>query len=277
MKMVLGFSFLNAHMANESSMVSTQSVINNRMKIAELCEISGIHKQTIHGYLRMGLLPPPRKVSVNLHLYNETHLRTLLRIRSLRKDNVSLTQIKELLEDEESLRSCQGREGAIDSPGAERVDTHLQPCSYRQEEIIEKASPAISGMVTDWKGIVTELRRMKIYGEDIIQGNIGAGQVRIAMSNVAEITVHEPGEQCQISVTMKNGYSSSVVVSGDSVISGETVLGSFTIALNKIARVILVQSRWGDAKACETVQQNLPAKHGTTAGACDTIRGFPHK
>lgn len=210
------------------------------MKIAELCEISGINKQTIHGYLRMGLLPPPRKVSVNLHLYNETHLRTLLRIRSLRKDNVSLTKIKELLKDEESLRSGQGREGVINSLGTEKVDTRLQPCSYRQEEIFEKASPAISGVVTDWKGRVTELRRMKINGEDFIQGSIGEGQVRIAMSNVAEITVQEPGEQCQISVTMKNGYSSSVVVSGDSVISGETVLGSFMIPLNKIAMIILV-------------------------------------
>ena len=105
----------------------------------------------------------------------------------------------------------------------------------------EPTLPEISGTVTDWKNSATEMSRMRIDGEKFIQGRIGEAQIRIAMGNVAEIAVQEPGIiKCQISVTMKNGHSSSVVVSGDSVISGETPLGSFKIPLKKIARVVLV-------------------------------------
>ena len=133
--MVMESFVLNA--TEESQMPPIQSGKSNRMKIAELCAASGLKKATIHSYLRMGLLPPPLKVGVNLHLYNETHLQTLFRIRSLReRDKMSLTQIRDLLQDGEHLQQREGQEGAADS---EIEDTHLQPGSYRQEEIIEKA------------------------------------------------------------------------------------------------------------------------------------------
>lgn len=401
---------------------------NNRMKIAELCAASGLKKATIHSYLRMGLLPPPLRVGANLHLYNETHLQTLSRIRSLREtDKISLTQIRDLLQDGEHLQQPQRQGGAADALPAETENNQLQPGSYRQEEIIEKAIdlfsrkgyesvtiaditdslkmgkgsfylyfknkkdlllecfnklsslitplelreqirgeedfllrmgkrwegfqgqyknfaqilhllristasedphiresaiksydimiqplrddireavqnkvvremdpelityaligvaeqlvfratldkhyseeaatrvvnyiirsvlappsstgeeqnfPEISGRVTDWKNVTTELSRIRIDGEKFIQGRVGEAQIRIALGNVAEIAVQEPGIiKCQISVTMKNGHSSSVVVTGDPVVSGETVLGNLIIPLKKIARAVLV-------------------------------------
>lgn len=401
---------------------------NNRMKIAELCTASGMKKATIHSYLRMGLLPPPLRVGANLHLYNETHLQTLSRIRSLReRDKLSLTQIRDMLQDGEHLQQPQGQGGAADSLPAETDNNQLQPGSYRQDEIIEKAIdlfsrrgyesvtiaditdslkmgkgsfylyfknkkdlllecfnklssliiplelrdqisgeedfllrmgkrwdgfqsqyknfaqilhllristasedphiresaiksydimvqplrddireavqngvvremdpelityaligvaeqlvfratldkhyseeaatrvvnyiirsvlappsstceeqnfPEISGKVTDWKNVTTELSRMRIDGEKFIQGRIGEAQIRIALANVREIAVQEPGIiKCQLSVTMENGHTSSVIVTGDSVVSGETALGSLRIPLNKVARAVLV-------------------------------------
>ena len=44
--------------------------------------------------------------------------------------------------------------------------------------------------------------------------------------------------ECLVEVTMKSGHVSSVFVPGDAVISGETLLGSFTIPINKIHQII---------------------------------------
>ena len=67
------------------------------MKIAQLCAASNIPKSTIHNYIRMGLLPPAHKSGLNLHLYDETHLETLMNIRRLLEKGFSLTQIKEVI------------------------------------------------------------------------------------------------------------------------------------------------------------------------------------
>ncbi len=67
----------------------------SHMKIAQLSEASGLGRSTIHNYLRMDLLPPPIKVGLNLHLYDETHLERLREIRYLRQiKGLSLVQIK---------------------------------------------------------------------------------------------------------------------------------------------------------------------------------------
>ncbi len=412
-------------------MVPVQSAKGSRMKIAELCAVSGMKKATIHSYLRMGLLPPPLRVGANLHLYNDTHLQTLSRIRSLReRDKLSLTQIRDLLKNGEAPPQRQGQDGPVDAPTAEIESTQLQPGSYRQDEIIEKAidlfsrrgyesvtiadltdslkmgkgsfylyfknkrdlllecfnklssliipmelreqisgeedfllrmgkrwdgfqsqyknfsqvlhllristasedphirenaiksydimvqplrgdireavhkglvremdpelityaligaaeqlafratldkhyseeaatkvvnyiirsvlapppsageeqtGPEISGSVTDQKNVVTELNRIRIDGENSIQGRVGEAQVRIALANATEIAVQEPGIiKCQVSVTMKNGHSSTVIVTGDAVVSGDTLLGSLTIPLKKVSRVVLVSPR----------------------------------
>jgi DNA-binding transcriptional MerR regulator len=54
------------------------------MKMRELVKQSGVSKETIHYYIREGLLRKPRKTSTNSANYNENHLEQLRIIKDLR-------------------------------------------------------------------------------------------------------------------------------------------------------------------------------------------------
>ena len=55
-----------------------------RMRMAELARLSGVSRETIHYYLREGLLPKPVKGGRTVAYYDESHLERLRLIRSLR-------------------------------------------------------------------------------------------------------------------------------------------------------------------------------------------------
>jgi len=55
------------------------------MKIKELVEKSGVARTTIHFYLRQGVLHPPHKTGLTMAYYDNSHLRLLKDIQSLKK------------------------------------------------------------------------------------------------------------------------------------------------------------------------------------------------
>jgi len=67
------------------------------MKIGELERISGVPRSTLHHYLNIGLLPPPRAEGPKLHLFDDVHLQQLRKIRRLRDRGLSLAAIRERL------------------------------------------------------------------------------------------------------------------------------------------------------------------------------------
>ena len=70
------------------------------MRIAELARRSGTTKETIHFYLREGLLRKPKKTSRNMAYYDETHLEQLKLIKRLRTESyLPLTVIKQVMKD----------------------------------------------------------------------------------------------------------------------------------------------------------------------------------
>jgi AcrR family transcriptional regulator/predicted DNA-binding transcriptional regulator AlpA len=74
---------------------------SRRIRITELAELSGVSKSTIHHYLKMGILHPPKKMGLSLSAYDWTHLSKLKRIRELRENQkLPLSKIKEILSDE---------------------------------------------------------------------------------------------------------------------------------------------------------------------------------
>lgn len=74
-------------------------------RMAEVVWRSGLTKETIHYYLREGLLPPPRKTARNAALYGNKHLHRLRLIRSLREEHLlSLKAIKNLLAEQPHLQ-----------------------------------------------------------------------------------------------------------------------------------------------------------------------------
>src|SRR5262245_60242936 len=69
------------------------------MRMAELSARSGVARETIHFYLREGLLPRPRKGGRTVAYYDEEHLDRLRLIRRLREEKyLPLAVIKRLLE-----------------------------------------------------------------------------------------------------------------------------------------------------------------------------------
>jgi AcrR family transcriptional regulator len=91
-------------------------VASRQMKASELCRESGMSRSAIHYYVNLGLLHRPAKAGLNLHLYDETHLARLRRIRELKeKKGLSLAEIKQVLEPGKT----QGRTGPSLEPTLE--------------------------------------------------------------------------------------------------------------------------------------------------------------
>ena len=57
-----------------------------RMRMAELVRESNVPRETIHFYLREGLLPPPEKAGRTLAYYDDAHLERLRFVRHLRDE-----------------------------------------------------------------------------------------------------------------------------------------------------------------------------------------------
>lgn len=80
------------------------SPAESRFRIGDLVRRSGMSRETIHYYMREGLLQEPEKTGRNTALYNEAHVRRLSLIRSLREEHLlSLKAIKGLLADQAQL------------------------------------------------------------------------------------------------------------------------------------------------------------------------------
>ncbi len=74
-----------------------------QMKVSELSRESEIAPSAIHYYVNLGVLHRPKKIGLNLHLYDETHVTRLRRIRRLKdKKGLSLADIKQVLERDKS-------------------------------------------------------------------------------------------------------------------------------------------------------------------------------
>jgi len=68
------------------------------MKMAQLCDESGLTRSSIHHYMNIGLLHRPKKAGLNLSLYDESHLARLRHIRRMREEGKSLTEIGKILD-----------------------------------------------------------------------------------------------------------------------------------------------------------------------------------
>ena len=79
--------------------VSSVEQSSKGMRMAELCAQSGVARETIHFYLREGLLPRPEKGGRTVAYYGEAHLERLRLIRHLREDKyLPIAVIRRLLD-----------------------------------------------------------------------------------------------------------------------------------------------------------------------------------
>ncbi len=103
------------------------------MKMRELEQRTGVHRETIRVYLRHGLLPQPMRPKRNVAEYAEAHVRGILAIRELQRHRrLSLAQIRRVLEgDGSAVRVEAGAFPHLDTLVAARmgVDDAMVPLS----------------------------------------------------------------------------------------------------------------------------------------------------
>ncbi|ETI63680.1 MerR family transcriptional regulator [Sphingobium sp. C100] len=68
------------------------------MKMRELEDRTGVHRETIRVYLREGLIPEPARPRKTVADYGEEHVQAILAVRRLQRENrLTLTQIKTII------------------------------------------------------------------------------------------------------------------------------------------------------------------------------------
>jgi AcrR family transcriptional regulator/predicted DNA-binding transcriptional regulator AlpA len=117
---------------------------SRRIKITELAQLSGISKSTIHHYLKMGILHPPKKLGLSLSVYDRTHLRKLKQIHEMRKNQkLPLARIKEILSNENLNTALAHREDEAESLiralEDEKRITRTRKSEIKRIEIIDTA------------------------------------------------------------------------------------------------------------------------------------------
>lgn len=114
-----------------------------KITITELAKLAGVSKATIYNYQKLGLLPPPIKLGLNLSGYDHTHLSRLKQIASLKNSKkLSLTKIKRALEQNKHVASASYREEAealISNIEAEKREVKAIKNEENRLEIIDAA------------------------------------------------------------------------------------------------------------------------------------------
>jgi AcrR family transcriptional regulator len=114
------------------------------IKISELAQISDVSKSTIHHYLNLGLLAPPKKMGLNRSVYDWTHLSTLRRIRELRENKkLPLAKIRDILAKEshhiESASQADDTASLISALEVEKRDAKAQKDEVKRIQIVDAA------------------------------------------------------------------------------------------------------------------------------------------
>ncbi|GAB3384975.1 Cd(II)/Pb(II)-responsive transcriptional regulator [Massilia varians] len=93
------------------------------MKIGELADRSGCLVETIRYYERIGLLAPPERSANNYRAYNELHAERLLFIRHCRALDMTLDEIRTLLDFREAPgKNCESVNALLDKHIGHIVD-----------------------------------------------------------------------------------------------------------------------------------------------------------
>jgi DNA-binding transcriptional MerR regulator len=153
------------------------------MKIGKLVKLTGIPKETIHFYMREGLLRKPRKSSVNAAEYNDAHLEQLRLIKDLR-DNyyLPIPEIKKILKNRK-------KQSATDQAMAQARSKYFRPLDQllsieiRGRENFRK----VTGLGETW------LERMEAWGI-----------LSPAMDNETPVYTHDDAIIGQLMVDMDN-------------------------------------------------------------------------
>ena len=79
-------------------------------KIGEIMHYSGLSRQTIHNYTLAGLIVEAKRTASGHRLYDESVFDALDRIKRYQSENLTLSEIKRILEDERRREALQRKQ-----------------------------------------------------------------------------------------------------------------------------------------------------------------------
>jgi DNA-binding transcriptional MerR regulator len=141
------------------------------LKIKELVERTKVSKETIHYYIREGLLPKPRKLGRNIADYDERYIDRLVLIRELQDDYfLPLSLIKNILKFQK--KSPEGNTYLNLNRNYFRPVDRLLPSEIAGEPEFREATGIGKkwlDKMEEWKIITPEVRAgQKVYSQDDI-------------------------------------------------------------------------------------------------------------
>ena len=107
------------------------------LTIGHLAEATGVPAKTIRYYEQVGILPPPRRSDSRYRLYSETDVRRLELIRRARLMDMSLPEVRDLVE-QASSATCddfQGRFLEVARLKLEEVDRRIADLHHLKEDL----------------------------------------------------------------------------------------------------------------------------------------------
>ncbi len=152
------------------------------MKIAELAKRTDVPKQTIHYYIRNGLLPKPRKLGSNSAEYDESYVERIRLIKELQNDFFfPLPTIKKILWEHRSASKHAMLK--IKSEFFKPVDQYLGTGVEGDEAFVEATGLAPRWLPTlkDW-GLISSVEKkgIHVYSQD----DICVGKVMVNMAKM---------------------------------------------------------------------------------------------
>src|SRR5277367_4667701 len=101
---------------------ASEMMMSKGIRMAELAARSGVARETIHFYLREGLLPRPEKGGRTVAFYGEEHIERLRLIRRLREEKyLPIAVIRRLLESPAAAERDVGVLADVGDPAERRV------------------------------------------------------------------------------------------------------------------------------------------------------------
>lgn len=166
------------------------------LKMRDLCERTGLNRQTVHYYIREGLLPPGAKTSRNMAWYGDEHVERLLRIKKLQHERfLPLEAIRALLDERDEAFDPEQQAFLRELRSRLRVD--------------EAESCAAEDLVSDGGLAVDDLERLQAAGlTGIGRGSDG----RLRVTGEAAPIVEVLGRLRELGFTEELGFAAEDVL-----------------------------------------------------------------
>ncbi|MGO2285540.1 Cd(II)/Pb(II)-responsive transcriptional regulator [Pseudomonas lundensis] len=127
------------------------------MKIGELAKLTDCQVETIRYYEREGLLPEPARSEGNYRLYTQTHVERLTFIRNCRSLDMTLEEIRSLLNLRDSPQDqCESVNALIDEH-IQHVKTRINGLLALQTQLLDLRQRCSEGPEGEPCGILQQL------------------------------------------------------------------------------------------------------------------------